>query len=56
MYRLPPFSTDEWMDKKLLFDEKMGLARPQQAVLDVVAKATRERTVMVQFLGIHCQE
>ena len=42
MYRLPPTSTDEWVDKKRLFDEKAERDWSRLALMSVRAKAKRE--------------
>ena len=42
MYRLLPLSTEEWFDKKRLFDEKTVRAWSQQVQIGAVARETRE--------------
>ena len=49
MHRLPPISTDDWMDNQLFFDEKTAAVWPQQVVLDEVGKATGEKTLVQKF-------
>ena len=48
LYRVPPISTDEWEEKKILFDGKTGRAWPQQAQISAGARATR-KSVLKQF-------
>ena len=47
VYRLPQISTDEWLDKKRLFDEKAESDWSQLVLMRVRAKATRESVLKI---------
>ena len=55
MHRGPPISTDEWEEKKILFDEKTGRTWPQIAKISAVAMATRE-CVLKQVWALYVRD
>ena len=42
MYRLPSISTDDWLDKKRLFDDRAESDWSRLALMSVRAEAKRE--------------
>ena len=52
VYSLPQISTDEWLDKKRLFDENAESDWSQLALLSGRAKAKRER-FLIYFLVVY---